>query len=84
MKNVMRDKDVTFRRCENPLCRRIIWSYQYRFGTGLYCDKLCYEDSGKFFKGVKNTTSVKKKLRKPIYHTMFESKNCNTQIDISL
>lgn len=77
------NKEPTFRRCENPLCRRVLWSYQHKYGTGLYCDEFCYQDSGRFTKGIKNTTSGLKPLRKPKSHTMFEGKNCNLMVDVT-
>jgi hypothetical protein len=60
-----------------------MWSYQFKFGSGLYCDEFCMQDSGKFFKGTKNTTAGIKPLRKPVEHTMFEGKGSNLVIDIT-
>lgn len=44
----MSNKDTVqkdFVRCGNPMCGNIIWNYQYKYGTGKYCDAQCSSDA---------------------------------------
>lgn len=34
------------RRCQNSYCLKLIYGYQYKYGTGKYCSKDCSQEVG--------------------------------------